>query len=546
LRIGDRSGPNPQSAIRNALDCLEQLRDASLVLAEPGETEMRFRLLETLREFGGELLSPQEWSDLSRQHAAYFLALAERGEPELRGPDQAAWFARLEREHDNLRAALNGAEERGEVLIGLRLAAALEWFWSMQGYWTEGRDRLTRLLAQQSAADTSASVVGGTGPEAMSAEPDAARTPTHEAKAIRARALTAVADFAGRLSADRATLTALYEESLQLWRELGNQEGIADALGLLGGLARSAGDLAEARSLFEQSLDLSREQGYRRGIANVISSLAWIDGDLGAVRARYQEALAIWRELGEPWQSANALSGMAHATFAQGDLTAARALYEEALAARRSLGTKLAITWSLTALANVAVRQEDYEEARARIEECLTVYREMHDLGGVTYGLNYLGEVARLQNDYARAAALYTESLALHREIGDLKHVPGMLANLGFAAVGQADAARARAFFAESLTGYQEREDRTGIALCLIGLAGVFGREGRPERAARLFGAVEALLDAADATFEPADQADHDRLVAATRAALGEEAFAVAWAEGRALSAEAAIALAKS
>jgi tetratricopeptide (TPR) repeat protein len=156
--------------------------------------------------------------------------------------------------------------------------------------------------------------------------------------------------------------------------------------------------------------------------------------------------------------------------------------------------------------------------------------------------LNYLGDAARLQGDYVQAMALFAESLALRQEMGDRRGSAAMLSNLGAVAVAQGDITRAIALFAESLTIFQDTGFKQGIGWALLGLGEVAVTLGQPEKAARLLGAAEMLREALDNQIWPTQRADHQRAVAATRAALSEETFAVAWAAGRALTLEQAIA----
>src|SRR5437762_302200 len=138
-------------------------------------------------------------------HAQYYLALTERAEPELAGPRQSDWLARLEREHDNLRAVMDWCQTAaGDAETGLRLAAALDWFWHLGGHMVEGAGRLETALAHSPAA----------------------------APAARAKALY----VAGRLTwmlGNHTVARQRLEESVTLCRELGDQRGLACALGPL-------------------------------------------------------------------------------------------------------------------------------------------------------------------------------------------------------------------------------------------------------------------------------------------------------------------------
>lgn len=139
----------------SALDYLTQLRNCSLVLLDSRAGEMRFRMLETLREYADELLAPEERAYLTQCHAEYYLALAERAEPMLTGPQQRQLLGRLEAEHGNLRAVLQRARDFAQEL-GLRLAGALYRFWELRGHFAEGRGALEQTLARSNNAPTAA------------------------------------------------------------------------------------------------------------------------------------------------------------------------------------------------------------------------------------------------------------------------------------------------------------------------------------------------------------------------------------------------------
>jgi tetratricopeptide (TPR) repeat protein len=182
----------------------------------------------------------------------------------------------------------------------------------------------------------------------------------------------------------------------------------------------------------------------------------------------------------------------------------AAALYEEALALARELGGKWNVALALRNLGWLVQVKGDFGRAAALSEESLALFRELGDKWGIVTALVTLGEVAQAQGEYGRAAALIEESLQLSHEIG------------------------ARDLLAETLEG----------------LVRAAAAAGQGPRAARLGGAAEALREALGTLLDPALRAGHERAVEAMRVALGEEGFAAAWAEGRALSLEAAVALA--
>jgi non-specific serine/threonine protein kinase len=189
----------------------------------------------------------------------------------------------------------------------------------------------------------------------------------------------------------------------------------------------------------------------------------------------------------------------------------------------------------------VAWAQGDHAAARPLFEESLAIRRELGDRQGIAESLNNLGEVAQAQGDHAAARALHEESLAIRRELGHRWGIAVSLNNLGTVAWAQGDHAAARALYEESLAIKRELGDKKDLAECLEGLAKVAGAQGQPQRAARLLGAAEALREAIGAPLPPADRSDHERSVAAARAALGEEGFGAAWEGGRVSSLEQAI-----
>jgi tetratricopeptide (TPR) repeat protein len=192
----------------------------------------------------------------------------------------------------------------------------------------------------------------------------------------------------------------------------------------------------------------------------------------------------------------------------------------------------------------VASDQQDYPAARALYERSLAIARELGVVWSVALALNNLGMVSYQQGRGAEARALLEECLALRRELGDRNGVAYTLFNLGNVLREQGDFAAARADYQESLTLRRELGDSVGIAYCLEAFAAL-ARDADPEgtrRAARLWGGAEALRAQIGAPLTPGGREGLERDKEAVRAALGEEAFAAAWAEGRALTPEQAIA----
>jgi predicted ATPase len=420
-----------------ALDYLAQLRECSLVLAEEERDETRFRMLETLREFGQEQLEGSgERAALRRQHAAFFLGLVEEAQPHLWSPDSAGWLERLEVEHDNLRAALDWLErEEPDAERRLRLGWALYPFWRACGHLREGLERLRALLALPGAS-----------------------VPT----LARAKALLAAVNLADH-QGDDATVRSLSEEGLAVVRAIGDQWRTAGWLSNLGNMDRAQADYAAARS-------------------------------------RFEESLAIHRELGGTYHIADMLCRLAGVARSQGDLVTARVLLEESQSVHRELTEKNEITELLPTLAFEAWEQGDHAAARALLEDCLAIGRESGEKRGIAWSLCHLGHLTLMQGDSAAAKVLFAESLAIRWEL------------------------------------------RNKLAI-LESLEGLAAAAGRPERAARLFGAAEALRGAIGArTHGYFRHHVSDQSISSARAALGEELFASVWAQGRAMTLDQAVA----
>ena len=328
------------------LDGVGSLIDKSLLQhMEQEEGEARLLLLETIREYGLECLVTCGEMELARQaHAQYYLALAEQAEPELKGPQQAAWLQQLEREHENLRAAMGWLFEPEEAKhrtdMALRFVTAMRRFWLMRGYWREGRTFLELALASSEGGATS----------------------------LRATVLDHAAEWAYLLD-DYEQGRALCEESLALFRALGDKAGIAGCLYLLAGggqdwwgEARTRGTLAEAQALIEEALALHRELGDTWGIAHDLFALAQLLSHLGeysSARAWLQEYLEMQRALGNAKDMSDALMWLAWVDFlVQGDAAQVRVLLEESLLLLQEVGDK----WSQAFYCYVADRSLSSKE----------------------------------------------------------------------------------------------------------------------------------------------------------------------------------------
>jgi predicted ATPase/class 3 adenylate cyclase len=312
------------------LDSLASLVDKSLV-RRSGD---RFWMLETIRQFALERLGQGgDVGALQRMHALHFLALAERAEPELKGPDQRAWLERLELDHDNLRAALSWSREAGEAKLGLRLAAALWRFWRTHGYLAEGTQTLEALLQFGDAAPASlrARALLGASRLAMD-EGDHERSVARAEEALLAARSSGVAreiaaateNLALMLIDTEATRRALtlLEDSVARFRALGDPVATGDALNNLANALLVVGETARAAEVGEEALALQRDAENALGMAFVLHTLGYVallEGDLEHARARLEESLLRFQELGDLSGIGDSLEGLAHVAARRGE-----------------------------------------------------------------------------------------------------------------------------------------------------------------------------------------------------------------------------------
>jgi predicted ATPase/class 3 adenylate cyclase len=421
----------------DVLDGLMALIDHHLVQRHDVDDEPRFTMLRTIADFGLEQLDAQgEAFDLRAQHAAWFLELARSAEQSLdrRGQEQALDL--LDREHDNLVAALHWYQEQ-EPTDGLQLGTALWRFWRTRGYLTEGRALLDALLEARSFM---------TPPE------------------VQAQALSGAAMLALEQD-DFHCATEYSNEALAIYEEAGSARGHAIPLLCLGSVAAKQGDFTRAAPFFERSLEVAR-----------------------ATRDDYSGIFAI--------------RNLAIVALVHGDVEQARAQLQESLRLARARGDQSAMASALGNLGFIALRQGQLDTARAAFEETLALARKLRDKVRTSAVLQTLGSTAADQGDTQQALSYYQECLTLCRELGNRLQAISCLEEMAY------------------------------MALVL----------GLPEQAAWFYGATDALRVAYDAPLMALELAEREPHLAATRAALGERAFDVAWQRGMAATLDEALA----
>jgi predicted ATPase/class 3 adenylate cyclase len=341
---GSGNGHSRDGAAMELLDLFSQLVDKSLVMANQTDGMPRYRLLETVRQYCAERLHQAGLTAVVKdRHRDHFLALAEAAQKEFQGPRGAQWFGRMRVEHDNVRKALEWCERNDQSAVaaerGLRIAAAMSYFWMTQGHQRDGRRRLAAALGHPQAG----------------AAPAARR-----AAAQYEAGLLAWAD------SDLNGAGEFFEQSLAIRRELADDVGVAKCLTGFGMVAREREDWAGAESFFSQALEYHRRAGNGIGEAgnlNDLGTLARRRGDLESARGMILRALEINRRLGnEAWQAVNH-SYLALIAAATGDVVSSRQFCEQTMSISRRLGRRIGVARALECWGYWAAAQGQAERA---------------------------------------------------------------------------------------------------------------------------------------------------------------------------------------
>jgi predicted ATPase/DNA-binding XRE family transcriptional regulator len=331
------SGAVPEGEV---LLLLGNLVEQSLVVAKPGQDEdaTRYRMLEPVRQYAQELHEESgEAGDIHREHAEFFLELAERADPELRGPKQALWVRRLEQENDNLRAAMSWALSVGDHDTAVRLGWALYQFWWYRGHQREGRRWMEEALSNRGAMPASA----------------------------RAKA-SFVAGTMAMGQADLQSAKPLLKESLTLFRELKDTRGAALALGATGLIALSLKQHERAVIYFDEAADLylEAEDKWSAAVMLCFLAVAWLDqGDHSRAKRLAERGLVLSQEAGHRRGTSTNLYVLARLEQAEGDHEQARRLFEEGLTLSSEVGDKTYVAYCLEGLAAIAASEDRLERA---------------------------------------------------------------------------------------------------------------------------------------------------------------------------------------
>lgn len=367
---------------------LSLLHKSMLVRRMVGE-EVRFHMLETIREYAREQLNISGEAELLRErHLNYYLKLAQAAQPELENVQSQVWLERLDQEHDNLRAALQWALEReNQKDSAVTLAATLGIFWKNRGYWSEGRRWLNAALAHGNAS------------------------PVARAQAFREAAWLAL------VQGDCTQAEKFLGRGQELWGGLKDDPNFTRMMGLI---LDGQGKYEQASALVKTSLESFRQLGDRKSIAfalQLLGQIAMKHANYTLAQCYMQECLALRCELGIEPDIARSLLTLGHIMRLQGNNEQACEHYRKSLAIFEKITLQWGMAHCLLNLGKIACVQKAYDEARGFYQKTLKIFEELGDRYSIACNLEAQASLAAEQMQIERAARLWGAAQALRKEL---------------------------------------------------------------------------------------------------------------------------------
>ncbi|MEO8393975.1 MAG: tetratricopeptide repeat protein [Chloroflexota bacterium] len=394
----------------NILEGLASLLDKNLIRKETGfDSEACFVMLETIHEYAlGKLLeNSSSAAAVRRKHTEYFVEFAEQADEELHGFNQLVWLDHLDREQNNIRAALNWAVN-DDIYLASRLSVALAYFWNVRGYNNEGYAWLQRVLEQAVKL-----------------------SPTQKAAVLRG-----VSEFAIEEGNWKAAQSWL-EESINLYQNAVDKKGLSKALFSLGCLAVLRRDLDRAEEILNESKSLAIDLDYKSlliTITRAFGVLAFCRGDLGLTRTRYEEAFALSTVSGDQRERAAALQNLGAISDTPQE---AIFLFEQALSIAKVIRNREHVGSIIANIGVIEAYLENYDRAMVLLEESIRVQQELGGGSGISDTLALLGGVAAKIGNYPRARKLLLESLSHYKKSEDQTMILSLIECCGWLASAQ-------------------------------------------------------------------------------------------------------------
>ncbi len=468
----------------------------------------RYRFYEPVRQFAAEAWhrTPHA-AHQRRQHAAYYLALAEAAGPRRADVDAATWMHRLEVDHDNIRAALRWCLDHDAVEWAQRMVAAIWMLWHELGLLSEGRAWLDAVLART----------------------DFEHPPPSAAMLLHAAGTLAI------YQADYVAARRLLEHSLDLSRAAGHDRLTLAALHNLAHPTLLQGDYADARRLYEACLDLSRTLRRDRTTAIVLSSLSIAEaeeGDVEAARRHVSESLALAESTGDESLVAEAIGLLGALSLYRPDTSEARYHLELALAIQTRLGEQWSLAQTLRDLVQVAIREGRLDHAEELARRSLAICRQHDNPWAIAEACIHVAHVLLERDDRAGTRDALAEASAILERIANPIGTGTVEQTSGTLALIEGDLPRARRHLLTALGLHAARNMRPQVGADLTRLAALAAAVGQHALAVQLAAASDGVVRP---PCSPRVQRQVDLAIAAACAALGDEAAAAARAMGSTL-----------
>jgi non-specific serine/threonine protein kinase len=363
----------------DVLDVLSSLVDKSLVNVSEASGRNRYRMLETVREYGWQRLKEsRDEMRILRKHRVYFISTVEE-----RRSKSVHWLDALHIEYDNLRSALSeGLLATSDVVEAMQLASGLFEFWLVRSEFTEGRSRLSTLLDHPLGSD---------------------RTK------LRADTLSNAGVLAYNVG-DHNAARDYHTEALSIRRQISDWLGIAISLNNLGNIARDFGEYESAESFFHESLSIRQEIADTAGVAVSLTNLGLLARDLYRLEEAESylvDSLEIKRSLGDEYGVANTLNGLGLVRRDQGRLDLARMAFRESFDIRQKLGNRSGMAMAINNLGRIAQLEEDFALAETSYRESLAIKVEIGDQRGILYSLEMIASLMVQLERYELAAIFW-------------------------------------------------------------------------------------------------------------------------------------------
>ena len=452
-------------------DLLGQLVNKSIIIFNSDKN--RYSILETIRQYGNEKLKDSNLEEeFKNKHLQYFTELSVSADIKLMESEIQLWIEKLDSEHGNFQSAIAWAISEGKYEEGSKLAGNLGNFWEIRGHNSIGIKLLESLMEKSKGVSRSAT----------------------------AKVLLSVGILYRNLGRFEKSKISLYE-SLKLYREIGNNQGIVSSLNNLGIVEADRGDYKRSLEHHEEGLKIAREFGNKSGIADSLTNIGTI-------------------------------------SYHQGKYDPAQRYYEESLKLNREIGFKPGIAMCLNNLGGLASVKDNYEEAKKLFGESLSLSRQIGDKTGIGMCLNNLARFASEQGNYEQAQKLYEESLSIWRELGDKLGIVMTINNLGILEIENVNFENARNLFKESLILSIEIGDKIGLIKTLIGMSAITDKNYQICRSVKLLGAVESALVSSGLLHQLKNNEFYNRIITNFQKELSANDFAKYWEEGKKMSLE--------